>query len=162
LLKHLRPADRAARARRSGERGAAAVEFALLSPILLILVFGIIDFGLAMNAQIIVANAVREGARTAALGGSYDATITAATRAETGVVGTVPTPTATCKLADGVTNCPTTGATAWTTGNTNSPPSGATVTVSITFSYHWITPIRMIPGLSSQLTFTRTSSMKVE
>jgi len=34
------------------DRGAAAVEFALLLPVLLLLVFGIIDFGRALNAQI--------------------------------------------------------------------------------------------------------------
>jgi Flp pilus assembly protein TadG len=159
----MRQARPAVRTRRDGERGAAAVEFALLSPLLLILVFGIIDFGLAMNAQIIIGNAVREGARAAALGASYDDTIAAAQRAESGVVGTVPTPTATCKLADSTTDCPV-GSTGWATGltNHNPAPSGSTVTVSITFVYKWITPIQMIPGLSSSLTFTRTSSMKVE
>jgi Flp pilus assembly protein TadG len=157
----MRQARPAVRTRRDGERGAAAVEFALLSPLLLILVFGIIDFGLAMNAQIIIGNAVREGARAAALGASYDDTIAAAQKAESGVVGVVPTPTADCKLADG-SNCATVGATAWAKGTTNGAPSGATVTVSIMFVYKWITPIQMIPGLSSSLTFTRTSSMRVE
>jgi Flp pilus assembly protein TadG len=50
------------------DRGAAAVEFALLLPVLLLLVFGIIDFGRALNAQITLTQAAREGARLAALG----------------------------------------------------------------------------------------------
>ena len=50
------------------ERGAAAVEFALLLPVLLLLVFGIIDFGRALNAQITLTQAAREGARLAAVG----------------------------------------------------------------------------------------------
>lgn len=38
------------RARIADERGAALVEFALILPILLLLVFGIIQFGLALNS----------------------------------------------------------------------------------------------------------------
>ena len=49
------------------DRGAAAVEFALLLPILLLLVFGIVDFGRALHAQITLTQAAREGARAAAL-----------------------------------------------------------------------------------------------
>lgn len=51
------------------ERGAAAVEFALIAPVLLALVFGIIDFGRAMFTYNVLTAAVREGARTAAVSG---------------------------------------------------------------------------------------------
>lgn len=51
--------------KRSCDRGAAAVEFALVVPVLLIVVFGIIDFGRMMNAQLQVSEAAREGARAA-------------------------------------------------------------------------------------------------
>lgn len=50
------------------QRGAAMVELALLLPLLLLLIFGIIQFGRAYNAKIELAGAVREGARSAALG----------------------------------------------------------------------------------------------
>jgi Flp pilus assembly protein TadG len=53
-----------------GDRGAAAVEFALVLPLLLILIFGLIDFGRALNEQIVLTQAAREGARVAALGGA--------------------------------------------------------------------------------------------
>ena len=49
------------------DRGAVAVEFALLLPVLVLLVFGLIDFGRVLNAQITVTQAAREGARLAAL-----------------------------------------------------------------------------------------------
>lgn len=52
---------------RTRDRGAAAVEFALVLPVLLILVFGIIDFGRMLNAQITLTEAAREGARATAL-----------------------------------------------------------------------------------------------
>jgi Flp pilus assembly protein TadG len=47
--------------------GAAAVEFALLLPIILLVIFAIIDFGRMLNAQITLTEAAREGARAAAL-----------------------------------------------------------------------------------------------
>src|SRR5262245_10191813 len=50
------------------DRGAAAIEFALLFPLLMLIVFGIIDFGRALNAQITLTQAAREGARLDALG----------------------------------------------------------------------------------------------
>ena len=45
------------------QRGAAAVEFALVAPLLLMLLVGIITFGLAYNEKLALSNAIREGAR---------------------------------------------------------------------------------------------------
>jgi Flp pilus assembly protein TadG len=50
------------------ERGAAAVEMALILPLLLLIVGGIIDFGRFFYTQNIVVTAAREGARSRALG----------------------------------------------------------------------------------------------
>ena len=50
------------------ERAATLIEFALTLPILLMLMFGMIEFGRILNAQIMVTSAAREGARLAALG----------------------------------------------------------------------------------------------
>ena len=49
------------------EKGASAVEFALILPILVILVFGIVQFGIAYNNYIALTHAAREGARLAAV-----------------------------------------------------------------------------------------------
>jgi Flp pilus assembly pilin Flp len=49
----------------SGERGAAAVEFALVVPILLAVMFGIIDYGLWFSDTLNVRQGVDEGARAA-------------------------------------------------------------------------------------------------
>lgn len=54
--------------RRAVESGAVAVEFALLLPVLMLLIFGLIDFGRALNAQITLSQAARDGARLAAMG----------------------------------------------------------------------------------------------
>jgi len=50
------------------DRGAAAVEMALVLPVLLSLIIGIIDFSRIYNGQIQLSQAAREGARIAALG----------------------------------------------------------------------------------------------
>jgi hypothetical protein len=51
-----------------GEDGAAAVEFAFLLPLLVVLLFGIIQFGVAFNSRIQATNAAREAARLAVVG----------------------------------------------------------------------------------------------
>lgn len=50
------------------ESGAAALEFALVLPILVLLVCGIIDFARAYNAHISLSGGAREGVRVLALG----------------------------------------------------------------------------------------------
>ena len=45
------------------ERGATAVEFAIILPVLVLLVFGIVDFGHAWYMRHIMSDASREGAR---------------------------------------------------------------------------------------------------
>ncbi len=49
------------------QKGAAAVEFAIILPILIMLVFGIIEFGIAYNNWISLTHAAREGVRLAAV-----------------------------------------------------------------------------------------------
>ena len=51
--------------RLDGEQGAVAVEFALILPVLLVLVFGIVDFGHAWYMRHVLQNSCREGARYA-------------------------------------------------------------------------------------------------
>ena len=45
------------------QKGASAVEFALVLPILIVLLFGIVEFGLLMYNKAVITNASREGAR---------------------------------------------------------------------------------------------------
>jgi len=47
----------------NNQKGAAVVEFALILPLFLALLFGIIEFGLLLFNQQIITNACREGAR---------------------------------------------------------------------------------------------------
>ncbi len=49
------------------QRGAAAVEFAIVAPLMFLVVFGTIEFGRAVMVQQVLTNASREGARRAIL-----------------------------------------------------------------------------------------------
>lgn len=78
-------------------RGAIAVEFALVAPLLLALITGIVEFANAYNAQISVTQAAREAARTMAVKNSQaDAKAAAVAGAPglTGAFGYTFTPTA--------------------------------------------------------------------
>lgn len=56
--------------RRGGDSGASAVEFALVVPVLILLVIGIISFGVLFAQQLALNNGVRQGARTIVVEGS--------------------------------------------------------------------------------------------
>ena len=110
--------------RHARDRGATAVEFALLFPLLMLIVFGTIDFGRALNAQITLTQAAREGVRLDALG---EPNVVARTQAAaTGLNPVNVNETATCPA----------GA---------APTADAVVNVSYHFSF--ITPVGAIAGL---------------
>jgi hypothetical protein len=85
--------------RRRDDRGAVMVEFAIILPLLLMLVVGIIEFGRAYNIQVSIQAAAREGARELALRKS-------AAEVDARVIGAAPSVT-----IDSVTQtpCPPTG-----------------------------------------------------
>ena len=65
-------------------KGQSIVELAILLPVLLMLLFGTIEFGRIYGTYMIISNASREGARVAAVGGST-------TQIQNAVIGTAPT-----------------------------------------------------------------------
>lgn len=56
---------------RGRDLGASTVEFAIVLPVLLLIVFGTIQFGIAYNRMQGLQAAAREGARLASVGASY-------------------------------------------------------------------------------------------
>lgn len=124
------------------QSGAAAVELALVLPILLVLVFGIIDFGRAYNAKISLTQAAREGARVRALGGDAAAT-TSRVQLAAGFL-----PAASVSVAPGPA-CPP----------NPSPTDVVTVTASITFTY--ATPVGALAGFAAgPITLTGRAVMR--
>jgi Flp pilus assembly protein TadG len=115
----------------NSDRGATAVEFALLLPLLLLIVFGIIDFGRAINAEVTLSQAAREGARLVALG---QPNVTSRTQAAaTGLSAVTVTVLPDSK---GVTGCPA-----------GSGQTGDDAVVKVSYKYSFITPVGAIAGL---------------
>src|SRR5687767_15081283 len=52
---------------RRNRRGAAVVEFAMVAPLLFLLIFGLIEFGRVVMVQQVLTNGAREGARVGVL-----------------------------------------------------------------------------------------------
>ena len=52
------------------QKGQALVEFAIILPIIMLLIMGIFQFGMMLNAYITIENASREGARAGIIGSS--------------------------------------------------------------------------------------------
>ena len=74
--------------RRKNESGVAAVEFALVVPILMAIVIGIVEFGLAFNYRTQLNNAAMAGARHYAIHQNKAQAVTAVTSAVTLPPGT--------------------------------------------------------------------------
>lgn len=64
------------------KRGSATVEFAVILPFFLTLIFGMVEFGRVLSVQHVVNSAAREGARVASLPGTDNATVTTAVQNE--------------------------------------------------------------------------------
>ena len=74
------------RRRWKDDTGAVAVEFALVFPLLILVLFGVIEYGAVYNAQLVVTGAAREAAREMAVTGDAGSARTAALTAAPGLV----------------------------------------------------------------------------
>jgi Flp pilus assembly pilin Flp len=112
-----------------GERGAAAVEFALVLPVLLLVIFGIIDFGRMLNAQITLTEAAREGARATSLVNDTEGGL----RINAVLNGMSP-------VTSVITACP--------------DPAGPTddAEVTLTHEFSFVTPVGLLVGDTATLT----------
>lgn len=74
------------------ERGAELIEMAIVLPVLLLLIMGVVDFGFLFQRYVVLTNAAMEGARVATLPGYTTADAQARVQAYAtngGIVGTV-------------------------------------------------------------------------
>lgn len=137
------------------QRGAAALEFALIVPILISLVFGIADFGWAINRDTLVNNSAREGAREGSLNpdSTAIANVVRQSLSQVEAIGTSPskiTVTVTCRKPDD------TACTAFSTDAV----SGGTVIVTVALNHSWITPVGSTFGDGIML--SKTVEMRIE
>ena len=123
-------------ARRHGSRGVAAVEFAIVLPVFLLILFGIIDFSLMLYDKAIITSAAREGARQGiVLQEPNRVPLTG-----TGSVKSIAEAYCTGKLInlDGVNTCTASAQLDKKPGNTGGstvPEFGDTLTVTVQFTY---------------------------
>lgn len=138
--------DEPPRSRQLGDRGQAVVEMALILPIVVLLVFGALDVGRLFNAQIVVTQAAREGARVAAVECTLNAT-TCANDVNTRVNGSL----SGLNVADSNV-----------TVSSGPYVAGAAVTVQVQYTISLVTPVlsRLIPG--SPFTLTGATTMRLE
>ncbi len=123
------------------QKGQALVEFAIILPIILMLVMGILQFGMMLNAYLTIENASREGARAGAIG-STDAQI------QQLIISTSPS----LEPHD---------VTVSITPSETDRSSGDTLTVNIAYNYRLIVPI--ISNLfNNQVELNTQTSMRVE
>jgi Flp pilus assembly protein TadG len=115
-----------------GEEGTSVVEFALVAPVLFLVLVGILDLGRAVNAYVTVSNAAREGSHYAILHP------TAAPSAIASAVRTRVSPLDPCLVS--VSSSYYNGATftAWPLGGVPaSSPSPSAVPVRVAVAYPW-------------------------
>ncbi len=157
------------------ECGGVAVEFAIILPVFLILVFGIIDFGHALYMKQVMSNASREGARYAtkyhtdsagnhtlasALSPSISDYVikTSAENSGNGGVGLASLlPSDSSPSVSNADLISTTLSPGYTSGN-----PGDDITVTVTATKNWFVIDKFIPGMSDHINLMARTVMKCE
>jgi Flp pilus assembly protein TadG len=147
------------RLRRAFERGQSLVEFALVLPLFVLLLFAVVDGGRYIYLNSTLSNAAREGARLGSVEASWRGSsdpscgatagpvcpandtqlinhITAAANRQMAPFGTVSNVYLSCTSSSGT---PPTGA--WTGASCGDPNSGSQLSVRVTYTWRAITPI---------------------
>jgi Flp pilus assembly protein TadG len=170
--------------RRGAQRGQGIAEFALVFPIIVLLLVAVFDMGRAVYAYTTITNAARQGARVAAVNQLYPAESDTTCRENMPVedisLGGSPTWSARACAASSATSLglnptnvtvsyapPASSALACPTGPAPALPSantpfhvGCIASVTVTYTWSPITPI--IATFMGPITMTATSQMPVE
>ncbi|MFP3984294.1 MAG: TadE/TadG family type IV pilus assembly protein [Desulfurivibrionaceae bacterium] len=136
------------------ERGASAVEFALILPVLLLILFGIIEFGILLFDKAMLTNASREGARA-------------------GIVYDTPTRMTQDEIEEVVLNYCQAHLITFSDGSTDpevdtDPPdpenltSGDSLTVTVNYQYDFLLLPNLNTDLASGINLEATTTMRAE
>jgi Flp pilus assembly protein TadG len=138
-----------AKARINNQNGASMVEFALVLPVLLLLIFGMIEFSVMLYDKAMLTNASREGAR---LGILYDYP----DRITTGEMNT----TVDNYLQNHLISLG--GASTWSTSVSGTcTTAGDPITVTVTYDYNFLV-FDVLGSLAPTLTLGGTTTMRCE
>lgn len=141
-----------------GQRGTALVEFAIVLPVLILLLLGVVEIGRYAYFSILVGNAARAGVQYGAQNSvtAYDTLgMTAAAQADgyNSISSLTVTPTNFCQCWNGITGTAVSCSGACTTGHLLKY-----VSVTVTGK---VDPLFRYPMLPSTLTVTQTATMEV-
>ena len=142
---------------RKGENGAAAIEFAIILPVVVLLLIGIIEFSILLYDKQMITNASREGARAGIV---YVDTCPRLTEAQ---IAAVVNTYAQNNLLSFGTALPTTvtvpndGG-----GGTCDLISGQPLTVTVTYPYNFLVLPNFVGGLSNIFTLRAETVMRYE
>ena len=120
------------------QEGQSVVEFALVLPIFILLLMGMIEFGRIWMTMNVLSSASREGARIAAVTGPDASRVT----------NTVQNALSAANLPSGIVSI-------------NGPNANSEVTVTVRITYTSITG-GVVPGLASPMQLTRSTTMRWE
>ena len=140
----------------SGERGSSLVEFVILLPLLAMFLFGTFEISRLWLTVGVVAEAAREGARTAAVAGTFSTTnaVARANAVLTAASLTATNGTPTIECTNSVTNAVLTATTCTTTNNAQ-----ITATVRVNF----VTPVPLlVPWFGASKPVQQTAQMRFE
>jgi Flp pilus assembly protein TadG len=139
----MRSADR-------NQKGASAVEFAIIAPVFISLLFAVVEFGLIIYTKGMLANATREGARYGVVFGTPKRTVA---EIKTVVQNFLNQVNLTSTAAVSVT---------YPDGNNN---SGSRLRVDVNYTYHYFvlpSNITKFIGKMSDLNLTASAEMRME
>ncbi|MDN3512649.1 MAG: pilus assembly protein [Candidatus Jettenia sp.] len=131
------------------QKGVAAVEFAIILPVLIFLVFGIIEFSLLLYDKQVITNASREGARAGIV---WKEDRVSADE----IIAIVNNYCSNYLITFGTNNPPT------TTPEWTGEESGNELTVTVTYDYDFLFLPNFIAGLTGGRTLSAVTVMRME
>lgn len=134
------------------QKGVAAIEFAILLPILLVIIFGIIEFSILLYDKQVITNASREGARAGIVVGPVRATFSE-------IESVVNSYVASNLITFGTPNTPVTTV---TPGDLTGMAFGEDLTVLVSYNYEFLVLPNFVASLGGVKTLNAQTVMKME
>ncbi len=130
---------------RHKDRGGAAIEFALVLPLLLLLIFSIIEFSIALYDKAVITNAAREAARAGV--------VVRTNRLTEAQIETVARDYMTDRLISFGSGVPS------VTANNSAGVSGANLTVTVNYTFNGLGVGPLLSALTGPITLSSTAIM---
>ena len=149
--------DRRLRRPTHDDEGAVLIEFAIVIGLFFLLVFGMVDFGLAINTKTQITNAGREGARLGTVDLDPTAVEDRVREAADSLEQTVLAVTVACEKPD---DSACTGS--FPAGDLRNGVSGDSILVTVDYQYNLITPLPGFLDSDNKIDLSSVTEMRIE